>query len=200
MGQNLGDWEMRKISRITGAVGLAAAALMLSPDMASASRITASGIVTVIGTSDAGMCVKAMDRDDRSEAQYWCTRTIRRGESSVTDRAVAHMNLGVLHLQAGRLDRARSEIDEAIDLVPDYGDAHFNRGNLLFSEGRTEEAVKAYDTALAGYTSAPELVHYNRARAYSRLGQEDRARADLERARAMMTPDSPLRERLSSLN
>lgn len=197
-GLNLGDSTMGKITTFAGAVCLATAAVALDPGAASANRLTASGIVTVIGTSDAGMCVKAMSRDDRTDASYWCTRTIRRAESSAGDRAVAHMNLGVLHLQAGRLDLARDALEDAIQLAPDYGDAHFQRGNLLFSEGRFAEAVMAYDRALASAPSTPDVVHYNRGRAYGRLGQADKAEADLDRARSLMPEDSPLRQRLSS--
>lgn len=190
---------MRRIETIGTAVLLAALAVWPSVGHTAANRMTEAGIVTVIGTRDAGMCVKSTDANDLSEAMYWCTRAIRRGETSTDERAVAFMHRGVVYLKRGELERARKDLDEAIRLTPHYGDAHFNKGNVLFQQGRMDDAIAAYGTALANNPSTPEVVHYNRSRAYAHLGQTEREKADLERAQALMTPDSPLAGRLSSL-
>jgi tetratricopeptide (TPR) repeat protein len=55
-------------------------------------------------------------------------------------------------------------------IKPDYADAHYNRGNVLQSINRQEEALAAYDQALAiapGHTEALNnrsnvLIHLNR--------------------------------------
>ena len=59
---------------------------------------------------------------------------------------------------------------------------YYKFGNSLSNVDRLEDAVKAYDIALALGDFQPELVHYNRACAYSRLKQADAAHAALTQA------------------
>jgi tetratricopeptide (TPR) repeat protein len=59
---------------------------------------------------------------------------------------------------------------------------YYKFGNSLSNVDRLEDAVKAYDIAVALGDFQPELVHYNRACAYSRLKQADAAHAALTQA------------------
>jgi tetratricopeptide (TPR) repeat protein len=63
----------------------------------------------------------------------------------------------------GKLDEAAGQYRKAIQLKPDYADAHGNLANVLAAQGRLAEAVKEYQRTL-------ELVP-NSAQAHLRFGQ-----------------------------
>lgn len=155
-----------------------------------------SGPSVVLGLSDTALCVLETERDNISEAYYWCDRAIRRAESSIDERSVAYMHRGVVHLKTHDVQAAIKDLDKSIGLTPHYGDAHFNKANALFALGRYQEAVDSYGQALANNPTTPELAHYNRGKAHERLGKNDLAKADMQQAMALMPADSPLAARL----
>lgn len=60
----------------------------------------------------------------------------------------AHLNLGVLKLQAGELPEAERHLRYVIEVKPDFADTFSNYGVLLTRQGRLEEARAAFDRAL----------------------------------------------------
>lgn len=63
----------------------------------------------------------------------------------------AHNNLGVLLLAKGELYAAASEFEWARKLMPGHPDPRVNLAMTLEQAGRFDEAVNAYDSALAVY-------------------------------------------------
>ncbi|HYC05538.1 MAG TPA: tetratricopeptide repeat protein [Azospirillaceae bacterium] len=177
---------------------LAALLLATTAGAASADSRTrdSMGPIKVIGMSDVELCVRETDRDQRDDAMYWCSRTIRRGESAINERAVAYLHRGVVHLKNGDRQAALEDIESSITLAPAYGDAHFNLGNVAFSQGRFQDAVAAYSKAIETGLTVPELAHHNRGKAHARLGDKARADADFAQAKtiAALYKDSPLRQ------
>jgi tetratricopeptide (TPR) repeat protein len=91
--------------------------------------------------------------------------------------------LGRALLRNGDLETAAAALDRAVDLQPRSLWAQFYRGQCALRRGRHAEAVDAFGACVA---LAPEAVcYYNRSLAYAGLGAHDRARLDLERARAL---------------
>jgi tetratricopeptide (TPR) repeat protein len=88
--------------------------------------------------------------------------------------AFVQMNLGDALARKGRSDDAMTHYDEAITLQPNYGDAYYNRGIVLFAKGRTEEAI-------ADWTKALEM-HPNDADAHTSLGNALLQRGSLREA------------------
>jgi tetratricopeptide (TPR) repeat protein len=73
------------------------------------------------------------------------------------DDAPAHNALGAAYLQAGRMDDALTQFDDAIRLEPDYAVARFNIGLIAMLRGHTDDAVANLQRAVAarpGYVEA----------------------------------------------
>ena len=46
------------------------------------------------------------------------------------------------------MDEAMREFQEVIHLKPDYAEAHYNLGIILFRKGQTDEAIRQFQEAL----------------------------------------------------
>ncbi len=86
-------------------------------------------------------------------------------------QADAHINLGRLLQQTGRLEEAEGHYRKALTCAPGNAVAAFNLGTLLEDQGHESEALQAYKAAL------PELAdaHHNLARLYEKLGRRKAA-------------------------
>ena len=62
--------------------------------------------------------------------------------------ASALYNLGSLHEDRGLIDEAVSDYRQALELSPDYADAHFNLAGALARSGRDGEAIKHWQRYL----------------------------------------------------
>jgi protein O-mannosyl-transferase len=70
--------------------------------------------------------------------------------------AFVQMNLGDALAGKGRSDEAMLHYDEAIRLQPNYGDAYYNRGAVLFAKGRTNEAIADWEKDLEMHPNDPD--------------------------------------------
>ena len=86
----------------------------------------------------------------------------------------AHVNLGCLEHEAGRLARAESHYRAALEARPDDKTARFDLAVVLDDQGRRAEARKAYEALLERDPACSEALH-NLARLCERAG--DRAAA-----------------------
>jgi tetratricopeptide (TPR) repeat protein len=69
-------------------------------------------------------------------------RQLERAVALDPDLALAHLKLGVLLSEKGRLEDAARELREAIRSKPDLADAHYRLGHLYLKMGRKAEAEK----------------------------------------------------------
>jgi len=77
-----------------------------------------------------------------------------------TDNDLAHINLGTVFYQEGRVDEAITHYQMALQIIPNNAlvhvnrtkallqSLHFNLANALWKKGRVEEAIAQYQTAL----------------------------------------------------
>jgi tetratricopeptide (TPR) repeat protein len=118
-------------------------------------------------------------------------------EAAPSSFAARHM-LGVLMAQTGATAEALEWIGSALALKPDAPDALFNYGNVLKGAGRLDEALAAYEGALAArpdYAAAQAAAGQTRellAEALNRsgnacraAGRTDESLADYDRALAL---------------
>jgi len=91
------------------------------------------------------------------------------------------MNRGNALRELRRPEEALAAYGRALELKPDYAEAHLNRGNALRELKRLEEAVASYDRALQQKLDYAEAFN-NRGNALRDLKRPDEALASYERA------------------
>jgi tetratricopeptide (TPR) repeat protein len=101
--------------------------------------------------------------------------------ASVERCAMAQNNLGMALQQAGQMQEAIEDWEQAVRLNPDYAEPHSNLGNGLLRTGRLSEAVGQYEQALRIKPDYAE-THNNLAVALFRLGRVPEAISHWERA------------------
>ena len=93
----------------------------------------------------------------------------------------AHHLLAILAFRQGDLGKAVTLLDRCLLYRPDYPEALNDRGVVLSSLGRREEALASYDKALALRPDHLEALN-NRGSVLNLLGRDDEALASLDRA------------------
>lgn len=85
-------------------------------------------------------------------------------------RAEADTQRGTAYIYLNDAERARAHFDRALDADSRHYRAITNRGNLALEEGRLDEAITAYEAALAVDAEFPNALH-NLGVAYRRKGE-----------------------------
>ncbi len=93
----------------------------------------------------------------------------------------AHNNLGNIYRDAGKLDEAIREFQQAITIYPDYCDAHNNLGLAYRKKGMLEEALSEYQEALK-LNPQYAYAHNNLGVLYARTNSLDLAIIEFEKA------------------
>jgi lipoprotein NlpI len=149
--------------RVSGLISLIAALLALAP-AAHAQR-------------DWNDC----QSNDRERRIAGCTAIIDGRGSTKVARGVAHNNRGLAYREAGDLERALNDFNEAVDLDGKNASAHYNRGEVYRAKGDLDRAAVEFSEAmrLDGKDADPLIA---RGIVYHVKGDNDRALADLNEA------------------
>jgi lipoprotein NlpI len=94
---------------------------------------------------------------------------------------VAHNNRGLAYRDAGDLDRALADFNEAIDLDGKNASAHYNRGEVYRGKGDLDRAIVEFSEAMRIDGKDPDPL-VARGIVYRVKGDNDRALADLSEA------------------
>lgn len=86
----------------------------------------------------------------------------------------ALVNLGTIHFNSRRYDKAEQYYLRAIEADPDYALAHFNLGNLYDEQGRRTRALEHYGLALKANPQYAD-AHYNMALLCQTMGEAMKA-------------------------
>ena len=92
--------------------------------------------------------------------------------------------LGTIRLAEGDAESARVLIGRAVELRPDYAEAHLNLGSAWRALGRPAEALASYDAALALRADLVD-AHYNRGVVLHESGALDAALASYRMAASL---------------
>jgi tetratricopeptide (TPR) repeat protein len=115
----------------------------------------------------------ALERGDFAEAERLFSEAIETADGHAT-RAFFFNKRGVARVQLERREDARADFERALECDTRYAPALTNLGNLLFDEGRIDEALEAYRAAV---DADPDhvLAHANLSAALKRAGRFDEA-------------------------
>ena len=124
------------------------------------------GIVALLGS-----CTVRRNREYHDAKGMWNEVAQKR-----PDNARAHVNIGALLEQVGRMEEAIEEFRIALVMEPDYADAHYNLGVALARLDRFEEAEQAFRDAIR-LSPGDSSAHFNLASTLFRRGEWDGALA-----------------------
>jgi tetratricopeptide (TPR) repeat protein len=103
--------------------------------------------------------------------------------------AFVEMNLGDALARKGQPDEAMAHFEQAIKLQPDYAEAYYNRGNVLFAKGRIDEAIADWEKTLQIQPNDAD-AHTGLGNALLRKGSVKEAIAHYNQAMAL-APNDP---------
>lgn len=117
--------------------------------------------------------LSALERGDYAAAESLLTQAIEQAESSRT-RAFFFNKRGVARVKLERREDARADFERALECDARFAPALTNIGNLLFEDGRVDEALEAYRAAV---DADPDhaLAYANLSAALKRAGRLDEA-------------------------
>jgi tetratricopeptide (TPR) repeat protein len=105
-------------------------------------------------------------------------------------RATTHFNIAdSLASERSNPREAILEYSEAVRLLPEFAQAHFELGQLLVDQGRTNDAINEYGRALQSRPDYPE-AHNGMGEVLAREGKTNEAIMHIEAA-ARLNPDYP---------
>ena len=112
--------------------------------------------------------------------------------------AFVEMNLGDALARKGQPDEAMAHFEQAINLQPDYAEAYYNRGNVLYAKGRIDEAMADFEKTLQIQPNDAD-AHTGLGNALLRKGALKEAIAHYSQAVALAPEDPHSRSNLAWL-
>ncbi len=109
--------------------------------------------------------------------------------AAIKDNNIAHLNLGAIYQDEGRLNEALAEYRASAQVAPGYSRVHSNLGSVLDALGRPEEALAEYRLALQLEPNSP-LLHDGIGIVFVELGHFDEAMSQFSEA-ARLDPAYP---------
>jgi hypothetical protein len=106
--------------------------------------------------------------------------------------AAAINSLGVELARRGYLGRAAVHFERVIELLPGYAGGYSNLGNVLYEQGKYEDAVRRFEESLERMDRTE--VHVELALTWCEIGKFDKAREHYYRAMAIEQSLDPARQ------
>ena len=83
-------------------------------------------------------------------------------------------NMGIAYKAKGDLDKASAEYKRALELAPEYSEAHNNLGNLLKDQKKFAEAILHFESSIKIFPDNPN-THNNLGTVYAMRGEVNKA-------------------------
>lgn len=110
------------------------------------------------------------------------------GCTSKTSRSKEHLNKGIIEMYESRFDAAIIHFKQAIELDPESYEAYFQYGNCLYTTGKHQEAMQAYDQTVSLNPSFAD-AYYNRGLLKEMFGDKEGACIDYKKAEELGKPN-----------
>jgi tetratricopeptide (TPR) repeat protein len=136
---------------------------------------------------------------DKAISHFEAAAMIRHGKTNKhynVGSAFVEMNLADALARKGLSDEAMIHYQEAIRLEPNYADAYYNRGNVLFAKGNIEDAIADWEKTLQLQPNDAD-AHTCLGNALLRKGSLNEAIAHYETALALAPEDPRSRNNLA---
>jgi protein O-mannosyl-transferase len=131
-------------------------------------------------------------------AVYRDSETLWRDTVAKNPKAWAgYNNLGLILLQSGKTREAIEHFQRALQLKPDYADAHYNLGIAFAQTDRIEDAINQYEQALRLAPDSAE-THNNLGIALKQVGRLDDAISHYEQALRITPNDAEVHYNLAT--
>lgn len=149
--------------------------------------------VFVVGNGDASACWRAAEfgQGTMEEGFDACNHALENTQLSLRDRAATLVNRAVIRIRAGDNTGALADATQSINMIPNMGEAHVNRGAALLNLMHPDQALQEIDKGIALGSTKLYLVYYNRATSEFLLGNVRQAYFDYKHA-AEINPDFAL--------
>jgi tetratricopeptide (TPR) repeat protein len=144
------------------------------------------------------LCVDRGDLD-KAMSHFEAASKIRSGKLDPhynLGTAFVEMNLGDALARKGQSDEAMVHFEQAIKLQPDYAEAYYNRGNVLFAKDRIDEAIADFEKTLQIQPNDAD-AHTGLGNALLRKGALKEAIAHYNEAMALAPEDPHSRSNLA---
>jgi hypothetical protein len=109
-----------------------------------------------------------------------------------------HNNLGIALQESGRLSESIKQLEEALQIKPDYVEGHYNLGNSLLHAGRYPEAMAQYEEVLKMEPNYPQ-THNNMAVALAEMGRFPEAIEQFKAELELYPNDESTRENMEKV-
>jgi tetratricopeptide (TPR) repeat protein len=117
-------------------------------------------------------------------------------QTSGLSRATSQLQKGDQALAKGDVRRARSSFEKALEILPDFPEAHLGLGHVCMQEQRFEDALGHYLAALEGFEQAGGIMRQFEAQEYTRAQERIRQLEDYRRE--INNPNTKMTEALRS--
>lgn len=128
-----------------------------------------------------------------------CDFAITFVEMTKTNLAATHTNRGVIRIALGQYDKAFSDFNIGMNLLPEAGEILVNRGNAFYHTGDYRMAIEDYTQSLEmGFTGIAD-VYLNLGKSYERIGNASLAERNYRQALELAPDQSEARDLLQGL-
>lgn len=131
-----------------------------------------------------------------------CNRAIDDSHLSRRDRAGTLVNRGILQAALGYYQEAFNDYNAALQLLPEMPQAFNGKGNIYYLAERYDDAIAAYERALALDLQEKHIAHYNLGLTHDQLHAaataEQHYRLALEAAPDWVLPQQKLAARAAN--
>ena len=132
-----------------------------------------------------GFVLVQLERFDEAMAEY------RKALEDLTypTPEVIYLNIGKLHRLKGNNDEALASLKKSVTLNPSFASGYYELGRTYEKLGKDREALKAYQDALVGMDSNPDL-NLRLGLALAKAGNGPKAKEHFEKV-IKLAPDGP---------